>query len=72
MTQPCVPARAAGISGSRLGLIAVRIGNVVSQDRAFTLDVLLALLDMYEEEWQVHKYLIPKKAICTCMFLACE
>ena len=41
--------------------ISVRIGDVVSQDRAFTLEVLLALLEMYEEEWQEYKYAIPKK-----------
>jgi len=49
--------------------ISVRIGDVVSQDRAFTLEVLLALLEMYEEEWQEYKYAVPKKTICACMFL---
>jgi hypothetical protein len=30
--------------------ICARMGDVVSQDRAFTIEVLLALLEMYEEE----------------------
>jgi hypothetical protein len=42
---------------------------VVSQDRAYTLEVLLALLKMYEAELQEHKYGVPIKAICACMFL---
>ncbi len=32
--------------------ICARMGDVVSQDRAYTVEVLLALLEMFEEEWQ--------------------
>ena len=34
--------------------ICARMGDVVLQDRAFTIEVLLALLEMYEEEWQTY------------------
>ncbi len=32
--------------------IAARMGDVVSQDQAYTIEVLLALIKMFEEEWQ--------------------
>ena len=32
--------------------ICARMGDVVSQDRVYTIEVLLALLEMFEEEWQ--------------------
>ncbi len=32
--------------------ICVWMGDIISQDRAYTIEVLLALLDMFEEEWQ--------------------
>ncbi len=28
------------------------MGNVVDQDRAYTIEVLLALIEMYEQEWR--------------------
>ena len=31
--------------------INARMGDVVSQDRAYTLEILLAVLEMYELEW---------------------
>jgi hypothetical protein len=34
--------------------ICARMGDVVSQDRAYTIEILLALLEMYEEEWQTY------------------
>jgi hypothetical protein len=34
--------------------ICACMGDVVSQDRAFTTEVLLVLLEMYEEEWQTY------------------
>jgi hypothetical protein len=49
--------------------IAIRIGDVVSQDRAFTLDVLLELVRMYEDEWNQWGNAIPLNKICACMFL---
>ena len=33
-----------------------RIGNVVIQDRAYTIEVSHALLKMYEEEWHTIRY----------------
>jgi hypothetical protein len=45
------------------------MGDVVSQDHAYTIEVLLALLEMFEEEWQRHYLQIPLVAICACMFL---
>ncbi len=32
--------------------ICARMGDVVSQDKAYTIEVVLALLEMLEEEWQ--------------------
>jgi hypothetical protein len=32
--------------------ICARMGVLVSQDRAYTIEVVLALLEMFEEEWQ--------------------
>ena len=37
--------------------ICAQMGDVVSQDRAYTIDVLLTLLEMFEEEW-VTDYLL--------------
>ncbi len=34
--------------------ICAWMGDVVSQDRAYTIEILLALLEMYEEEWQMY------------------
>jgi hypothetical protein len=30
------------------------MGDVVTQDRAYTFEVLLALIEMYEEEWETY------------------
>ena len=49
--------------------IAARMGDIVKQDRAFTIQVLHALLAMYEEEYQELGSLIPLNSICSCMFL---
>ncbi len=43
--------------------------DVVSQDRAYTIEVVLALLKMFEEEWQTFNLRIPLRSICACMFL---
>ena len=45
------------------------MGDVVLQDRAFTIEVLLALLEMYEEEWQTFYLQMPLLSVCACMFL---
>jgi hypothetical protein len=34
--------------------ICAWFGDVMSQDRACTIEVLLALLEMYKEEWQIY------------------
>ena len=49
--------------------INARMGDVVSQDRAFTLEILLALIELYELEWQEFGYSIPMVSIYSCMFL---
>jgi hypothetical protein len=49
--------------------INARMGDVVSQDRAYSIEVLLKLLEMFEEEWQTHGYAISVNSICACMFL---
>ena len=45
------------------------MGDIVSQDQAYTIEVLLALLEMYKEEWQMVYRCIPLNSICACMFL---
>ena len=49
--------------------INTRMGDVVSQDRAYTLEILHALLEMYELEWQEHGYSVPMVPIHSVMFL---
>ena len=49
--------------------INTRMGDVVSQDRAYTLEVFLALIEMYEQEWQTHTIVIPLTSISACLFL---
>ncbi len=49
--------------------ICARMGEVVSQDWAYTIKVFLALLEMFEEEWQTFYLQIPLVSICACMFL---
>ena len=49
--------------------INTRMGDIVSQDRAYSLDVLLALLEMFEQEWEVHGYGISLNSMYSVMFL---
>ena len=49
--------------------ICACMGDVVLQDRAFTIEVLLALLKMYEEEWQTYYLQMPLLSVYACMFL---
>ena len=49
--------------------IRARTGDIVSQDRAYTIGVLLALLEMYEEEWERLELEMPINSISSCMFL---
>ena len=45
------------------------IGNVVSQDKAYTIKVLLKLVSMFEAEWSDLGLDIPLESICACIFL---
>jgi hypothetical protein len=45
------------------------MGDVVDQDRAYTIEVLLALIEMYEQEWQTYYLQMPLLSISACMFL---
>jgi hypothetical protein len=49
--------------------ICARMRDVVSQDRAYTIEVVLALLEMFEEDWQTFYLRIPLHSIGACMFL---
>ncbi len=49
--------------------ICARMGDIVSQDRAYTIEILLALLEMYKEEWQTYYVQMPLVSVCACMFL---
>ena len=49
--------------------ICTRMGDVVSQDRAYTIEVLLALLKTFEEKWQTFHLQMPLSSISACMFL---
>lgn len=54
----------------RFGMgINARMGDVISQDRAYTLEVFLALIEMYEAEWQEHRMNLPLESLYSCMFL---
>ena len=45
------------------------MGDVVTQDRACTIEILLALLDMFEQEWQTYFLDMLLTSLCACMFL---
>jgi hypothetical protein len=45
------------------------MGDVVSQDRAYTIEVLHQLIASYEAEWQRLGFQIPLLLICVVMFL---
>lgn len=49
--------------------ICARMGDVVSQDRAYTIEVLLALVQMYQQEWDAMHLHMPLSSVCACMFL---
>ena len=49
--------------------VCARMGDVVSQDRAYTIEVLLKLVEMYESEWTELQQTMSTKALCSCMFL---
>jgi hypothetical protein len=49
--------------------ICARMGDIVSQDRAYTLEIIHELLKSYEEEWANPDKEMPLKTLCSCMFL---
>ena len=46
-----------------------RMGDIVSQDRAFTIGVVLKLLSMFEVEYQEKGENMSMQSLCACMFL---
>ena len=46
-----------------------RMGDIVRQDRAYTIQVLLKLLDMYEREYQDLGIAMSMESLCSVMFL---
>ena len=48
------------------------MGDVVRQDRAFTLPVLHRLLSMYELEYEDEDGEMTHESFCACMFLLCS
>ena len=46
-----------------------RIGDVVGQDKVYTIDVLLLLLSFYEEELCDLGLALPIESLCSCVFL---
>jgi hypothetical protein len=45
------------------------MGDVVDQDWAYSIEVLLALIEMYEQEWQTYYLQMPLLSISACIFL---
>ena len=45
------------------------MGDIVCQDRAYTIDVLLKLVEMFEGQWQDQGLDMPVKDTTTRMFL---
>ena len=48
--------------------ICARMGDVVRQDRAYTIQVVLAVVGMFEKEWQELGYSMPLSSMNACMF----
>ena len=49
--------------------ISARMGDIVTQDRAYTIEVLHALLDSYETEWNDNDSEMSLATLSSCMFL---
>ena len=45
------------------------IGDVVGEDKVYTIDVLLRLLSFYEEELCDLGLALPIESLCSCVFL---
>jgi hypothetical protein len=48
---------------------SIRMGDIVSQDKAYTIEVLHELLNEYEQEWVTNDLGIELEVISACMFL---
>ena len=48
---------------------SARMGDVVTQDRAYTIEVLRKLLEMYEQEWEESGFEMGLHSLCACMVL---
>ena len=64
----CNPSEGRMYQRFALGCCA-RMGDIVKQDRAYTIGVVLRLLDMYEAEYQELGDKMPMNLLCSCMFL---
>jgi hypothetical protein len=49
--------------------ICAQMEDVITQDQAYTIEVLLALVEMYKQEWQTFNLQMPLPSVCACMFL---
>ena len=64
----CNPSEGRMYQSFALGCCA-RMGDIVRQDRAYTIQVILKLVDMYEQEYQELGDNMPFESISACMFL---
>ena len=64
----CAPSEGRWYQHFNTGICA-RMGDVVRQDRAYTIEVLLKLVSMYELEWNDLGLAMPMHSLCSCMFL---
>lgn len=49
--------------------VRARMGDIVSQDRAYTIQVLHKLLESYQKEWTAKQYDMSFQSLSACMFL---
>jgi len=47
---------------------SVRMGDIVTQDRAYSIEVVLAMIEMFEEQFQAQGYSIPIRDMEAIMF----
>lgn len=47
------------------------MGDIVNRDRAYTIEVLHALMDSYKTEWNLNdpNNIMPTKILCSCILL---
>jgi hypothetical protein len=64
----CAPSEGRWYQHFGTGMCA-RMGDVVRQDRVYTIDVLLKLVSVYELEWDDLGLAMPMHSRCSCVFL---